>query len=125
MFHGPGPGRPKGSKDKISRTALEVIRDCADKMGGVDRMYKWAMKNDKHESIFWGHIFTKLLPLQIEGNMTVEHDFTADAEALAHLLARRADAIRARGENLKVVEQSEGAVPTLVALPRKTGTNGA
>lgn len=71
----PGPGRPKGVPNKTTRLAKAVIAEAADRLGGADRLVEWARENPGNERIFWGTIYPKLLPLQlnadIEGRMAV------------------------------------------------------
>ena len=72
---GPGPGRPKGSPNKTTQLAKSVIAEAAERLGGADRLVAWAKENDGNERVFWGTIYPKLLPLQvnaeIEGNIAV------------------------------------------------------
>jgi len=72
---GPGPGRPKGSLNKTTSLAKSVIAEAADRLGGTDRLVEWAKENAGNERVFWGTIYPKLLPLQvnaeIEGSIAV------------------------------------------------------
>lgn len=72
---GPGPGRPKGSLNKTTSLAKSVIAEAADRLGGTDRLVAWAKENAGNERVFWGTIYPKLLPLQvnaeIEGSIAV------------------------------------------------------
>ena len=72
---GPGPGRPKGSLNKTTSLAKSVIAEAADRLGGTDRLVAWAKENASNERVFWGTIYPKLLPLQvnaeIEGSIAV------------------------------------------------------
>jgi len=71
----PGPGRPKGVANKTTRLAKAVIAEAAERLGGADRLVEWAKENAGNERVFWGTIYPKLLPLQvnaeIEGNIAV------------------------------------------------------
>ena len=73
--HPGGPGRPKGVPNKTTRLAKAVIAEAADRLGGPDRLVEWAKENAGNERVFWGTIYPKLLPLQvnaeIEGNIAV------------------------------------------------------
>ncbi len=70
-----GHGRPKGVPNKTTKLAKAVIAEAADRLGGPDRLVEWAKENAGNERVFWGTIYPKLLPLQvnaeIEGNIAV------------------------------------------------------
>jgi hypothetical protein len=65
---GPGPGRPKGSQNKTTVAAKEAIQLAAEALGGPERLTAWAQEDPKNEAIFWGTIYPKLLPLQLNGS---------------------------------------------------------
>ena len=48
-----GPGRPKGSQNKITRELREMVQEALEQEGGVDLLRRWA--RDKPE------VFVKLL----------------------------------------------------------------
>lgn len=62
-----GPGRPKGSPNKISALAKDVIAHAAEGLGGGPGLLKWAQADPKNTAIFWGTIYPKLVPHQITG----------------------------------------------------------
>lgn len=62
-----GPGRPPGSRNKTTVIAKEAIALAAEKLGGVDRLVRWAKEDEKNEHAFWTTIYPKLLPLQVTG----------------------------------------------------------
>ena len=62
-----GKGRPKGALNKTTLIAKDAIASAAERIGGVDRLVAWIGEDDKNESIFWGTIYPKLLPLQVTG----------------------------------------------------------
>ena len=62
-----GPGRPKGMLNKTSQSVKEAIELCAEGLGGGKRMIEWAKEDPKNETVFWGSIYPKLLPLQVTG----------------------------------------------------------
>jgi hypothetical protein len=64
-----GKGRPKGAQNKTTLIAKEAIASAADRLGGVDRLVEWAQEDDKNEHTFWGTIYPKLLPLQVDANL--------------------------------------------------------
>ncbi len=61
----PGPGRPKGARNKISGTAKENIVSVFEKLGGIEGMFGWAGKNDRNRGIFYQSIYSKILPMDI------------------------------------------------------------
>ena len=63
----PGPGRPKGSQNKVTKAAKDAIAEAAEKLGGVNRLVTWAKEDAKNEHAFWATIYPKLLPLQVSG----------------------------------------------------------
>lgn len=74
---GPGPGRPKGVPNKITTAAKDAIAQAAERLGGVDRLVEWVQEDTANERVFWGTIYPKLLPLQVNGaGPNGEHMFT-------------------------------------------------
>lgn len=63
-----GPGRPKGSLNKTTKSAKEAIAAAAEGLGGADRLIAWAKEEPQNERVFWGTIYPKLLPLQVAGD---------------------------------------------------------
>lgn len=63
----PGPGRPKGSRNKVTGIAKDMIAEVADRLGGADRMLTWAKESPENEKAFWVQVYPKLLPLQVSG----------------------------------------------------------
>ena len=72
-----GKGRPKGASNKLGVAAKDAIAMAADKLGGTDRLVTWAQEDEKNESAFWTTIYPKLLPLQINGSLTVSQKAAA------------------------------------------------
>lgn len=62
-----GPGRPKGVPNKTTILAKDAIALAAEGLGGTERLIKWAKSAPENERVFWGQIYTKLLPLQVTG----------------------------------------------------------
>jgi hypothetical protein len=60
-------GRPKGSVNKTTAAAKAMIEQAADQLGGTARLVAWAMEAPENERVFWGTVFPKLLPLQVQG----------------------------------------------------------
>lgn len=62
-----GPGRPKGSPNKLAKAAKDVIAEAATELGGAARLLEWAKEDPANERAFWATIYPKLLPLQLTG----------------------------------------------------------
>ena len=69
-------GRKKGAPNKMTAAAREVIEGCAMALGGQRRMVEWAKEDPLNERIFWGTIYPKMLPLQV--NATVDTRITVN-----------------------------------------------
>ena len=61
------PGKPKGAINKTTRLAKDAIAAAAEGLGGTERLIEWAQEDPANERVFWGQIYTKLLPLQVTG----------------------------------------------------------
>ena len=64
-----GPGRPKGSPNKLQKAAKDAIAEAAEQLGGVNRLVKWAKEDPLNERAFWTQVYPKLLPLQLDGKV--------------------------------------------------------
>ena len=62
-----GGGRPKGSVNKTTAAAKDVINQAATELGGASRLLAWAQEAPENERAFWATIYPKLLPLQVHG----------------------------------------------------------
>lgn len=62
-----GKGRPKGALNKTTREAKDAIAHAAEELGGAARLAEWAKEDPSNERVFWGTIYPKLLPLQLNG----------------------------------------------------------
>lgn len=62
-----GKGRPKGSANKTTQAAKDAIAQAAEELGGADRLVAWVKEDPANEKVFWGTIYPKLLPLQVNG----------------------------------------------------------
>lgn len=76
----PGPGRPKGSPNKVSKAAKDAIAEAAEKLGGVNRLVAWAKEDPLNERAFWATIYPKLIPIQLAGD--------ADAPLVTEIVIR-------------------------------------
>ncbi len=61
-------GRPKGSVNKTTKEAKEVISQAATELGGAERLLAWAKEAPENEKAFWATIYPKLLPLTVAGD---------------------------------------------------------
>lgn len=66
-----GAGRPKGSVNKVTAAAKDVIAKAAEGLGGASRLLEWAKEDPANEKAFWSSIYPKLLPLQVNGDLAV------------------------------------------------------
>ena len=62
-----GRGRPKGSPNKVTKAAKDMIQEVAAGLGGADRMLEWVREDPKNEAAFWTMIHPKLLPKEMTG----------------------------------------------------------
>lgn len=83
-----GGGRPKGSVNKTTMQAKQAIALAAEGLGGTDRLIAWAQEDPKNESVFWSSIYTKLVPLDVNGTHNV------NIVDRAELLRRASDEVR-------------------------------
>lgn len=67
-----GKGRPKGAKNRTTQIAKEAIALAAEELGGSDRLVAWVREDEKNEHSFWTTIYPKLLPLQVDANISGE-----------------------------------------------------
>lgn len=68
-------GRKKGALNKTTTLAKDAIALAAEGLGGTQRLIDWAKEAPENERVFWGQIYTKLLPLQVSGvdGKAIEH----------------------------------------------------
>ena len=77
-----GAGRPKGSQNKTTKAAKEMLAEAADLLGGTARMVAWAKEDPANERAFWATIYPKLIPVQLtgEGGGPIEFRNMTDAQ---------------------------------------------
>lgn len=61
-------GRPKGTPNKTTQAAKDMIAQAAAELGGVERLIAWVREDPLNERAFWASIHPKLLPLTIGGD---------------------------------------------------------
>lgn len=71
---GAGPGRPKGTPNKLTKTVKQAIEEAFDRVGGTDWLVELATEDKKAFVTLLG----KLIPtnLKVEGGLQIEHLFT-------------------------------------------------
>lgn len=85
-------GGTKRGPNKVTATAKAMIEAVAASLGGAERMAAWAQEAPENERVFWGTIFPRLLPLQVNGpGEEGEHLVKVSAdEAFARIASRLA-----------------------------------
>lgn len=63
-----GPGRPKGSPNKVNKAAKDAIADAAEALGGSARLVAWVQEDPANEKAFWTTIYPKLVPVTLGGD---------------------------------------------------------
>ncbi len=63
-----GPGRPKGTPNKLGKAAKDVIAQAAAELGGAERIVTWAKEAPENERAFWSTIYPKLIPVTLSGD---------------------------------------------------------
>lgn len=63
-----GPGRPKGSPNKLAKAAKDAIAEAAESLGGAERMVEWVKSDPANEKAFWTTIYPKLVPVTLGGD---------------------------------------------------------
>jgi hypothetical protein len=66
-----GPGRPKGSANKITKDIRLAISQAFDGAGGVDYLVRQSKENPQAFMTLIGKIVPAEVKAQIEGNITV------------------------------------------------------
>lgn len=91
-----GIGRKKGVPNKVTTQAKEAIALAAEGLGGTDRLIAWAQEDPKNETVFWSSIYTRLVPVQVNGT----HDVN---------LVDRAELLRRASEEVRGIFGERGA----------------
>ncbi len=91
-----GKGRPKGSVNKTTKLAKQAISEAFDELGGMDALVTWAKSDPDNMKVFYATIWPKIIPLQVEADVTGEHHHTHEpaglSDAIAWLAAARGEA---------------------------------
>jgi len=67
-----GPGRPRGSPNKLSRTSKENIAWVFQEIGDRQALKKWVESNPRNRTIFYTQMYTKLIALEVAHSGEVE-----------------------------------------------------
>lgn len=59
-------GRPKGTQNKLSRAAKEVIAEAGERLGSAERLVAWAKEHPRNEYAFWTIIYPKLVAQKVD-----------------------------------------------------------
>ena len=62
----PGPGRPKGSANKVTSDLREAIRASFDRIGGAN----WLVKLSEEKPEVYAQLLGKTIPKEIEATIT-------------------------------------------------------
>ncbi len=62
---GPGPGRPKGCQNKLTRTAKENIQAVYEKLGDIVGHVKFLQTHPLALADFYNNVYPRLLPLDV------------------------------------------------------------
>lgn len=84
-------GRKKGTPNKTTSLAKDAIAKAADRLGGVNRLVEWAKSEPQNERVFWGQIYTKLLPLQLDHSGAIDLTTSKEQRDAAVAAASRAN----------------------------------
>lgn len=69
MFNGPGPGRPKGTPNKLTSQVKDAIEAAFDEVGGKEYLVKMAYKEPKAFMALLGKVLPK--DINIEGHLSL------------------------------------------------------
>ena len=67
---GPRRGRPRGSRNRMTKLAKEAIALAFEEHGGVAALVAWIRADPKNEREFYLYIYPKLLPLQVKAEIS-------------------------------------------------------
>ena len=63
----PGPGRPKGSKNKLGASAKDAFQAAFDELGGYEGLVAWAAKDDGKNLGEFYKLYARLIPMEVTG----------------------------------------------------------
>lgn len=84
-------GRKTGTPNHRTVFVKGMLEECAQRIGGLDRLIAWVEADVENERIFWSQMFMRLLPVQVSGTIRQESEFIIKIkrEELARKLIER------------------------------------
>lgn len=80
-----GPGRPKGSPNKFTRSMKEAFLAAYEEIGGENALAEWARAN---KTEFY-KICARMIPQNVEGS--IQHEHTHEHRAVSEIDSRIAE----------------------------------
>lgn len=74
-------GRVAGTPNKMTTAAKDAIAQAAENLGGTSRLVEWAKEDPKNEATFWGSIYPKLIPLDVNHGGKIDMTLKASRDA--------------------------------------------
>lgn len=69
----PGPGRPKGVRNRMSEARTDEILETFERLGGIEHMVSWAAKNPTEFYRLYGKLLPKEVKAEHSGGLDVVH----------------------------------------------------
>jgi hypothetical protein len=82
----PSSGRKTGVRNHRTVFIQRMLEDAVIKIGGLDRLVKWAKRNEANEHAFWTDLVPRLIPIQLQTSGTTELVISITQEELAQKL---------------------------------------
>ena len=82
---GPGPGRPKGSKNKFT-DLKNAFLEAFEELNGTEGLVKWAKMNNRNRAQFY-QMITKMLP----SNVSLDHTGNVDTKMTINVVHIKED----------------------------------
>jgi hypothetical protein len=83
-------GRRRGTPNKTTVVAKEMLVIAAERIGGVERLIKWIRLAPENEFVFWSSMYMRLLPSRSEPSPTLHvHHTDVTVQIKREELARK------------------------------------
>jgi hypothetical protein len=79
-------GRKTGVRNHRTVFIQGMLEDAVIKIGGLERLVKWAKRNETNEHAFWTELVPRLIPIQLQTSGTRELVISITQEELAQKL---------------------------------------